>query len=114
MELRLEPAGEVSVVTILEKTLDAGNSQEFKNRIGPILEAHKQVVLEMSRLTFVDSSGCGALLSCLRKVKSYNGDLILCSLSSQVRDLFNVIRMDQLFRIFETRDQAVEAFYAPG
>jgi len=69
-------------------------------------------VLDMSGLSFVDSSGCGALLSCLRKVKTKAGDLKLCSVSSQIRDLFKVIRMDQIFDIFETREEAVKAFAA--
>jgi anti-sigma B factor antagonist len=112
MELRMEPAGNVTVVTIPGDTLDAGNSQEFKNDIGPVLEQHKQVVFDMSELAFVDSSGCGALLSCLRKVKEARGDLLLCRVSSQVQDLFKVVRMDEIFRIFETREEAVEAFAA--
>ena len=64
----------------------------------------------MSELTFVDSSGCGALLSCLRKVKEAQGDLFLCRVSSQVRDLFKVVRMDQVFRIFDSREGAVDGF----
>lgn len=113
MELRTEPVGEVTVVTIPGDTLDAGNSQEFKNDVAPVLEQHRQVVFDMSELTFVDSSGCGALLSCLRKVEEEGrGDLLLCSVSSQVQDLFKVVRMDQVFRIFESREKAVRAFAA--
>lgn len=110
MELRMESAGEVTVVTIPGDALDAGNSQELKNDIGPVLEKHKQVVFDMSELAFVDSSGCGALLSCLRKAKEVQGGLFLCNVTSQVRDLFNVVRMDQVFRIFDSRDGAVKAF----
>jgi anti-sigma B factor antagonist len=110
MELRLEPAGEgVTVVTLPGDNLDAGNSQEFKNDIGPLLEKHRRVVFDMSELTFVDSSGCGALLSCLRKVQEAQGELLLCRVSRQVQDLFKVVRMDQVFRIFESREEAVEA-----
>ncbi len=111
MELDVQSAGEVTVVTLPGETLDAGNSREFRNRVQPVLEAHDRVVFDLSRLTFVDSSGCGALVSCLRGMKEAGGDLFLCNLSSQVRDLFNVIRMDQVFRIFETPDQAVAAFF---
>lgn len=111
MELDVKSAGQVTVVTIPGETLDAGNSREFKNRIEPVLEAHDRLVFDLSRLTFVDSSGCGALVSCLRRMKEGDGDLFLCNLSSQVRDLFNVIRMDQVFRIFETQEEALSAFF---
>jgi len=110
MELKLDSTGGVMVVTVPGKTLDAGNSQEFKSAVGPVLDANSRLVLDMAELSFVDSSGCGALLSCLRKVKANAGDLKLCSVSSQIRDLFNVIRMDQIFDIFGSREEAVNAF----
>ena len=110
MELHLQPAGDIMVVAVPGETLDAGNTQEFKSAVGPVLEAHKQVIFDLSGLAFVDSSGCGALLSCLRKVKGHDGDLKLCRISKQIRDLFNVIRMDQVFQIFETREEAVKSF----
>jgi len=110
MELQVEPAGKVTVVKIPGKSLDAGNSQEFKNDINPVLADHKQVVFDLSELTFVDSSGCGALVSCLRRVRKDSGNLKLCRVSRQVMDLFSVIRMDRIFDIFESRDEAIAAF----
>jgi anti-sigma B factor antagonist len=110
MDLQVEPAGKVTVVTIPGKSLDAGNSQEFKNDINPVLDEHKQVVFDLSELNFVDSSGCGALVSCLRRVRKDSGDLRLCRVASQVLDLFGVIRMDRIFEIFDTRDEAIAAF----
>lgn len=110
MKLLLETAGEVAVVTIPGPALDAGNTMEFKNDMGPVLDRHKRLVLDMSELAFVDSSGCGALLSCLRKARAENGDLKLCSVSAQVKDLFSVIRMDEVFQILDAREEAVKAF----
>ena len=112
MELILENVGEVTVVKIPGDVLDAGNTREFKNDIAPVLDEHKRLVFDMSELTFVDSSGCGALLSCLRKVREGKGELKLCKVSTQVRDLFSVIRMDQVFQILNSRDEAVKAFTA--
>lgn len=112
MKLKLEPSGKITVVTIPGESLDAGNSQEFKNDIGPLLAEQKQVVFDLSELTFVDSSGCGALVSCLRRVRTDSGDLKLCCVSRQVLDLFHVIRMDRIFEIYDTRDEAKAAFGA--
>lgn len=112
MNLQVESAGKVTVVTIPGKSLDAGNSQEFKKDINPVLDEHKQLVFDLSELTFVDSSGCGALVSCLRRVRTDSGDLKLCRVSSQVLDLFSVIRMDRIFDIFNSRNEAVAAFEA--
>jgi anti-sigma B factor antagonist len=110
MEFKLEPMGNIMVMTIPGEILDAGNSQEFKSDIAPILAEHKRVVFDMSEMNFVDSSGCGALLSCLRTLRADNGDLKLCRISPQVQELFKLIRMDRIFHILEKREDAVEAF----
>ena len=102
--------GDVAVIVLSGQILDAGNSQEFKDRIVPLLEENQRVVFDMGALQFVDSSGCGALLSCLRRLKAEGGNLKLCCVSMQVKSLFKLIRMDKILDIFSTRDEAVKAF----
>ena len=75
-----------------------------------MLEAHAQIVFDLSRLAFVDSSGLGAFLSCLRHVHAKGGDLKLCSLLPPVRTLFELVRMHKIFDIFNNRDEALRAF----
>jgi anti-sigma B factor antagonist len=69
-------------------------------------------VFDLSRLRFTDSSGLGALISCLRKVNANGGDLKLCAMSDQVRALFELVRMHKVFDIYATREEAVRAFGA--
>ena len=68
------------------------------------------MVLDLSRLRFVDSSGMGAMLSCLRQLSAKGGDLKLCGMSKQVRGLFELVRMHRIFEIYGTREEAVHAF----
>ena len=68
--------------------LDASNAGEFKRDIAPVLQANTKLVLDLSRLRFVDSSGLGAMLSCLRQLSAKSGDLKLCGMSKQVRGAF--------------------------
>ncbi len=110
MELLCESVGDVMVVGLAGAQLDASTAEEFKRDITPVLEAHTQVVFDLSRLGFVDSSGLGAFLSCLRHVHAQGGDLKLCSLSQPVRALFELVRMHRLFHIFDTQEAAIRAF----
>ncbi len=98
------------VVEFQDKTLDARSSKEFRRDIQEKLDSHKQVVLDLATLTFVDSSGLGSLLSCLRQVTGNGGDLKLCALTAQVRSVFQLVRMHRLFDIYNTRDEAIQAF----
>jgi anti-sigma B factor antagonist len=106
----VEKAGSVTIVLIPGKSLDSGNTRSFKEHIGPIVAANHKLVFDLSELTFVDSSGLGAILSCLRQTNSAGGDLKLCGLSKGVRALFELVRMHKIFEILNTREEAIRAF----
>ena len=110
MELMHEHLGDVAVVTLAGAQLDASSVGEFKSNITPVLEEHAQVIFDLSQLGFVDSSGLGALLGCLRQIQARGGDLKLCSMSKSVRALFELVRMHRIFHIFDTQEEAVRAF----
>jgi len=102
----------VTVATIPVDELDASNAGELKHDIAPILETNAKVVIDLSRLRFVDSSGLGAILSCLRQLTAKGGDLKLCGMSKQVRAAFELVRMQRIFDIYTTKEEAVAAFQA--
>ena len=110
MTLIQEQVGDVVVATVPVEELDAGNAAEFKRDIAPVVDSHTKLVLDLSRLRFVDSSGLGAFISCLRKLNAKGGDLKLCGMSKQVRAVFELVRMHRVFDIHATSEQAVRAF----
>ncbi len=110
MKIQLETKGNVAVVTVCSEAIDASNAKEFKEGMIPLLEKHSQVVFDMSHLRFVDSTGLGALLSCLRELHKSNGDLRLFGMTKQVRVLFEVVNMHKVFEIFNTVEEAVASF----
>ena len=110
MNLVVNQMGDVAVATVPVEELDASNAGEFKRDMAPLLDAHAKMVLDLSRLRFVDSSGLGAFISCLRKLNARGGDLKLCGMSKQVRGVFELVRMHRVFDILATTEDAVRAF----
>lgn len=110
MEIAVEQIGEVAVAKLPVQELDASNAAEFKRDIASVLATHSKLVIDLGRLSFTDSSGLGAFISCLRRLNAKGGDLKLCCMSKQVRTLFELVRMHRIFDIFETREDAVQAF----
>jgi len=110
MEINVDQQDKVAIAEIPVEELDASNAGELKRDMAPILEANARLVIDLTRLRFVDSSGLGAMLSCLRHVSAKGGDLKLCGLSRQVRAAFELVRMHRIFDIFPTREEAVRAF----
>ena len=110
MEIAIDKVDGVSVAAMPVDELDASNAGEFKRDMASVLQANTRLVLDLSRLRFVDSSGLGAMLSCLRQVSAKGGDLKLCGMSKQVRGLFELVRMHRIFDIYGAREEAVHAF----
>lgn len=111
MELngRLEDNG-VLVLELREDNLDASNVRDFREVVSTLLQDHTKVVLDMAGVSFVDSSGLGALISCLRQLNGRRGDFRLCEMSRSVRALFELMRMHRVFTIHDTRAEAVRSF----
>ncbi len=109
MNLMVEERGDAAVVVVPVDELDAGNVAEFKRDIAPLLQTHRDLVLDLSPVRFVDSSGLGAILSCLRQLTAKGGDLKLCGMVRQVRTLFELVRMHRIFDIYASQTEAVGA-----
>ncbi len=100
------------IVSVSLEKLDMSTSNEFKRMMSPIMRDSKQVVLDMDAVAFVDSSGLGAILSCLRELSSEGGDLKLCRVQKRVRVMFELVRMHRILSILNTPEEAVQAFAA--
>jgi anti-sigma B factor antagonist len=110
MSLQIETIEHVMLARFAGETLDTSNAKAFKSELEPLITSNLNLVLDLSNLKFVDSSGLGALLSCLRKVNSLGGNLKLCGMVKPVRALFELVRMHRVFEIFNTRDEAVRSY----
>lgn len=109
LELETLPDAGAAVITIKSSHLDAANVKLFKEAVQPILDKHGAALIDMSALNFVDSSGLGALLSCLRTMNDKGGQLKLFAMDRAVQALFELVRMHRIFSIYNNRKEAVSA-----
>ena len=113
MKTDIKLNGDVTVVRLLEQRLGADVAPHFKATVGSYVEAGKtKLVLDMSALTFMDSSGLGSLVSVLKMIGK-RGDMYLAGPQEPIQSLFRLTRMDKVFRSFSTVDEAVAAFARP-
>jgi anti-sigma B factor antagonist len=72
----------------------------------------KYLVLDFQKVQFCSSAVIGKLLALDRKVKSKKGKLRLCRMAPEIREVFQITRLDQVLEIKDTREQALTAFRA--
>ena len=86
--------------------LDSAKGSEFRQEIGEMVENGVNIVLiDFQDVTFMDSSGLGALVLALKTVRAAGGKFFVCSINEQVRMLFELTSMDRVFQIFPNRDE---------
>jgi anti-sigma B factor antagonist len=67
----------------------------------------KRIVVDLTDVTFVDSSGLAVLINGMQDVEEYGGKFAIVGLQENVRPIFEIARLDQVFQIFPTIDDAL-------
>jgi len=103
---------QVDGICILEwkaRHLDSRNTQEFKAQASTCSKASTKVILDLTGVTFIDSAGLGALLSLMRSVLERKGDFRICCAAKAIQLLFELVRINKIMDIHDTREEAIEA-----
>ena len=88
---------------------------ELKARLAEAIdEAPAAVVLDLSGVTFLDSMALGVLLSGLKRIDEMGGQLRVVTPHAEIRRIFEVTMLDQLFDLDSSRDEALAATTAPA
>ena len=102
--------GDVTLVEV-EGQLIVGNRQELKQQVLEQLEGGDlKFVIDFANTGYIDSSGLGVLVSLSKKIREQGGELRLSSLNDDLRTLFELTKLDTLFRIADDKDQALSGF----
>ena len=97
-------------VLSLEGEIDLHASPRVKEQLDPLI-ARKQprVIVDLSRVSYIDSSGLALFIEALQRMQAYGGKFALCGLGPSVRTIFDIARLDQVFTIFPDRTTALSA-----
>jgi anti-sigma B factor antagonist len=103
-------SGGVTVVQV-DGQLIVGNRHELKDLVQAALDSgQRRLLIDFSRTGYIDSSGLGALVSISKRIRESGGELRLAGLNEDLRSLFELTKLDTLFTITETPEQALATF----
>ncbi len=99
---------EKGTLLAVEGQVDMHTRDELRGKLREILERRSTpVVVDLTRVPFIDSSGLSTLIEALQAVGKYGGRLRLCGLTPAVKNLFKLSNLISIFDIRETREDAV-------
>lgn len=82
------------------------NAEEFKAELLKLIaKTEKTIVLNLDQVEYIDSSFLGALVSVLKHLLAKKTDLVLVGLRKDITDLFSLIRLDKVFKIYQNFDE---------
>ena len=111
MEIKCREEGNDVLVVDVAGDLDARSAGDLKLTLNEKIEGGKVwILVNLSEVPYMDSAGLGVLVSGLKNTNRQNGDLRLWGLQPDVRNIFELTRLNKVFQIFEDEGAALASF----
>jgi anti-sigma B factor antagonist len=111
MKVSIDEKFNAAVIELKGNLIGGDNAQLFRDKIYDLIKQNKQnIIVDMSDVKFVNSSGIGILISGFTTVKNAGGDLKLASISDKVQGVLGITKLNQIFSIYNSVDDAVKSY----
>ena len=110
MSLNIEDKGKAKIVK-LEGKLDVNLSVSIESELDALIESGNiNLILEISKVEYLSSSGIRVFINMMRKVKDKNGRLVLASVPDAIKKILKTVDLEDLFEVFDNVDDALATF----
>lgn len=91
--------------------IDSETYLEFRDKISPVLENAKGIVVDLKKVDYISSAGLSVFFTMKKKLMAAGGDLLFCNLQPQIKRLFEVVKALPKETLFESMEEADRYFY---
>ena len=108
LQLDIDTTENACIVTPLGD-IDMSKSTEFRIALKPVIEAKPcRIIVDLSHVPYMDSSGVATLIEGLQLSNQANIGFSICALSEGVQSIIELARLDKIFKIYDSKEQALE------
>lgn len=101
----------ISIVSFEGKIISQSDIDELNVKIGNAgTELHTNLIFDFGKLTHINSTGINFIIRSLTRSRINNGDLVLCSIIGNVKTLFEIAKVNEIFSIYEDVSEAINHF----
>lgn len=90
--------------------LDGPNPAILKKKLAEQLRRRKRLIIDLSQVSFIDSTGLGVLVGALKKAISREGDIRLVNPTQNVMMLMEITRVDRVFLVYSSQEMALDSY----
>ena len=99
----------------IQGEIDVYTSPRVKETINELIEnEHYQLLINLQKVRYIDSTGLGVLIGALKKVREHSGRILLVCTNPQIKKIFNITGLVKIFEIFESEEKALEVLAPAG
>ncbi|HAI75198.1 MAG TPA: anti-anti-sigma factor [Microscillaceae bacterium] len=110
MQLQAEVRNQILLIRLSESLLQVSKDEPiFKVADEHIAEGIRQCAIDISQVTYMSSAGLGALIVLLTKFRNKGGELVLINPSEKVRSLLLITKLEGIFSVFNTVEEALQS-----
>lgn len=103
---------DVAVLMVSGKLWGGPETREVHEKVKSVItDGLKKVVIDLSKVKWLNSQGLGMLMACLTSLRNADGDLRIAGATEKVKSLFMITKLITIFETFETADRAVATFH---
>jgi anti-sigma B factor antagonist len=111
MKLIKRKVGDILVVGFAETgPLESSNVEPFRETMANLVANTTNLLIDIGNVTFLDSSGLGALVAIWKSISSRNGEVKLCRIGPSVRTVFELTRIHRILEIYDTEEEALASY----
>ncbi len=111
MNIQQAPKGEIMILHVSGKIMGGPDYEKFHQEIKSLVnDGYVDIVLNMSRVTWINSTGLGILVSAFHTLKKNGGMMKICAVSTRIDNILNVTQLKLVFDTFDSCDDALASF----
>ncbi|RLE15844.1 MAG: anti-sigma factor antagonist [Acidobacteria bacterium] len=111
MAVKEKIVGDVAVLTVSGKLWGGPETREVHEKVKSVIkDGLKKVVMDLSKVKWLNSQGLGMLMACLTSLRNAGGDLKIAGATEKVKSLLMITKLITIFETLETADRAVATF----
>jgi len=103
-------SGDVVILYCSGRLVFGDETAAFRERIRNICLGTQQIVVNLSRIEYIDSGGLGTLVASLASTRNKHGEIKLVRPNQSVAELLRRTRLDTVFKSYQSDEEAVKAF----
>ncbi len=111
MKVNIRSEGEVSVVDLSGKITIGEGDVVLRETVETLIkEGRTKLLLNLARISYMDSAGIGELVACYKRSREKGGQLKLLNPSGKVYDLLQLTKLEEIFETFRDEGEAIQSF----